>query len=42
MSNLNKTEKIKNRFVSVDTDFIDMNNLNLGNLLNDMQNQNES
>ena len=42
MSNINKTERIKNRFIAVDTDYIDLNNLYTGYFFNDMQTQNEN
>lgn len=33
---------MKNRFVSVDTEFLDFNNLNISNILNDMSILNET
>jgi hypothetical protein len=42
IANLNRDEKMKNRFVSVDTEFLDFNNLNTSNILNDMSIINET
>jgi hypothetical protein len=36
IASLCKTEKTNNRFVTVDTEFIDMINLNTNNIMNDM------